>query len=183
MFHLKISCSGASIVAVTCKMADSTLLREIQKGLISYVLKGELVDEKNSTNIGNGAYGTIRKIKYCGTPCAAKEMRSDLLPDLLAGMSQKDNSGSLIVERFCTEIKILSEIRHPNFVRFIGVYIKEGSSFPILVMELMTTSLANCITEYATDRQKFPLAKAIYLARCSKCSSLLAFPGTAYTSS
>ena len=144
-------------------MADSTLLREIQKGLISYVLKGELVDEKNSTNIGNGAYGTIRKIKYCGTPCAAKEMRSDLLPDLLAGMSQKDNSGSLIVERFCTEIKILSEIRHPNFVRFIGVYIKEGSSFPILVMELMHTNLANCITEYATDRQKFPLANKLFI--------------------
>ena len=88
-------------------MADLTLLRKIQKGLISYVLKGELVDEKNSANIGNGAYGTIRKIKYCGTPCAAKEMRSDLLPELLAGMLQKDNSESLIVERFCAEIKTL----------------------------------------------------------------------------
>ena len=144
-------------------MADLALLRQIQNGLISYMLKGELVDEKDSENIGNGAYGTIRKIKYCGTPCAAKEMRSDLLPELLAGMLQKDNPESLIVERFCSEIKILSEIRHPNFVRFIGVYIKEGSCFPILVMELMHTSLASCITQYATDRQKFPLANKLFI--------------------
>ena len=144
-------------------MADLTLLGKFQKGLISYVLKGELVDEKNSANIGNGAYGTIRKIKYCGTPCAAKEMRSDLLPELLAGMLQKDNSESLIVERFCAEIKILSEIRHPNFVNFIGVYVKEGSSFPILVMELMHTSLAKCLTQYATDRKKFPLANKLFI--------------------
>jgi len=68
-----------------------------------------------------------------------------------------DELDSVIVERFCAEIKLLSEIRHPNFVRFIGVYFKDGSPFPILVMEHMFTSLAQNLTQYKTDRNKFPL--------------------------
>jgi len=133
----------------------------------SYVLNKELIDERDSTRIGSGAYGTITKIKYCRTPCAAKELHPALLPEIVnstAPSTSRDNAvtvsdelDSVIVERFCAEIKLLSEIRHPNFVRFIGVYFKDGSPFPILVMEHMFTSLAQSLTQYKTDRNKFPL--------------------------
>ena len=158
------------------KMAGLTLLLQMKKELIPYILEEELVDEKNSEKIGNGAYGTIKKIRYCGTPCAAKEIHSILLQDVLAGISnierdeslskvkfRKGNPESLIVEKFCAEMKILSEIRHPNFVRFIGVYLRESSPFPILVMELMHTSLAQCLTRCEGDKNKFPLGLKLFI--------------------
>ena len=125
----------------------------------SYVLTKGLIDERESTRIGSGAYGTITKIKYCGTPCAAKEIHTALLPEIVNSTvpsTSSDELDSVIVERFCAEIKLLSEIRHPNFVRFVGVYFRDVSPFPILVMEHMFTSLAQCLAQYKTDRNKFP---------------------------
>ena len=154
-------------------MADVTFLQQFKKGLIPYILDRKLINEKHSEKIGNGAYGTITKIKYCGTLCAAKEIHAALLPELRAGVSnvehdealskvvfRKGNPESLMVEKFCAEIKILSEIRHPNFVQFIGVYFRETSPFPVLVMELMHTSLAHCLTQ---DKQKFPLSIKLFI--------------------
>ena len=157
-------------------MASVIFLQQFKKGLIPYMLDGKLINENHSENIGNGAYGTITKIKYCGTQCAAKEIHSALLPELLAGVSNvehdealskvvfhKGDPESLIVEKFCAEIKILSEIRHPNFVQFIGVYFRETSPFPVLVMELMRTSLACCLTQCGADRQRFPLSIKLFI--------------------
>ena len=146
-------------------MAGFTLLQQIQRELIPYILNKELVDEKNTKKLGNGAYGTITKIKYCGTPCAAKELHPALLPESLGKvLFRRGDPESHIVERFCTEIKILSEIRHPNFVRFIGVHIRESSTFPfVLVMELMDTSLACCLDKYKSEKEKFTLAMKLYI--------------------
>ena len=157
-------------------MASITFLQQFKKGLIPYMLDGKLINENHSENIGNGAYGTITEIKYCGTQCAAKEIHSALLPELLAGVSNvehdealskvvfhKGDPESLIVEKFCAEIKILSEIRHPNFVQFIGVFFRETSPFPVLVMELMRTSLACCLTQCGADRQRFPLSIKLFI--------------------
>ena len=165
-------------------MADLTLLQQFKKELIPYILKERLVDEENSEKIGNGSYGTITKIKYCGIPCAAKEIHPIFLSELLEGI-REGNPESLMVERFCAEIKMLSEIRHPNFVRFIGVHIRENSPFPILVMELMHTSLDQCLKRCEADKQKFTLAMklSVYFARRSKSSRLLTFSGTTHTSS
>jgi len=54
----------------------------------SYVLTKGLIDERESTRIGSGAYGTITKIKYCGTPCAAKELHPALLPEIVNSTSR-----------------------------------------------------------------------------------------------
>ena len=146
-------------------MAGFTLLQQIQRELIPYILKKELVDEKKIEKLGNGAYGTITKIKYCGTPCAAKELHPILLPENLSKvLFCKGNPESHIVERFCAEIKILSELRHPNFVRFIGVHIRENSTFPfVLVMELMYTSLAECLKQFESEKEKFPLSMKLLI--------------------
>ena len=141
-------------------MASFTFLRQFKIELIPYMLDGKLINENHSEKIGNGAYGTITKIKYCETQCAAREIHLALLRGLLAGVS---NVESLIFEKFCAEIKILSEIRHPNFVQFIGVYFKETSPFPVLVMELMCTSLALCLSQCGADRQRFPLSIKLFI--------------------
>ena len=141
------------------KMARSTLL-EFKQELTLYMIQQELIDETDSERIGNGAYGVISKAKYCETPCALKELHSFLLPQHEA-RSEGDSPQS--VKKFGAEIKLLSEIRHPNFVRFIGVYFRESSPFPVLVMELMRTSLAKCLEQYECDQQTFPLSTKLFI--------------------
>ena len=138
-------------------MADSSLLTQIKRELIPYTLEEQLIDEENSERIGeDGSYAIVTKIKYCGTPCAAKEIKAEYLSRPLSGML--GNQQSKVVENFCAEIKMLSETRHPNFVRFIGVFFRESSPIPALVMELMHTSLTQCLERYNTDKKKFPLS-------------------------
>ena len=137
-------------------MADLTLLKQMKNELLDFILKEELIDEQSTERpIGSGAYGTITKIKYCGTLCAAKEIH----PILLCKGSQE----SLMVKKFCTEIHVLSKIRHPNFVSFIGVHIKKNSPSPVLVMELMHTSLAYCLEQCEEGNQKFPLSMKLFI--------------------
>ena len=144
-------------------MARSTL-QELKQELTPYMIHQELIDETDSKRIGNGAYGVITKAKYCGTPCALKELHSFLLPEHEARDEAKPSGdSSQSVEKFGAEIKLLSEIRHPNFVRFIGVYFRESSPFPVLVMELMRTSLAKCLELYECDQQKFPLSTKLFI--------------------
>ena len=144
-------------------MARSTL-QELKQELTPYMIQQELIDETDSERIGNGAYGVITKAKYCGTPCALKELHSVLLPQYKARDEAKPGgNSSQIVEKFGAEIKLLSEIRHPNFVRFIGVYFRKSSPFPVLVMELMHTSLAKCLEKYECDQQKFPLSTKLFI--------------------
>ena len=81
-------------------MAGLTLLVQMKKELIPYILEEELIDEKNSEKIGTGAYGFIKKIRYCGTPCAAKEIHSALLPDVLAGISNIERDEALSKVKF-----------------------------------------------------------------------------------
>ena len=68
--------------------------------LVPYILKENLIDVKNSETIGNGAYGTIKKIKYCRLPCAAKEIHAILLPEVLAGIKNTERDEALLKVKF-----------------------------------------------------------------------------------
>ena len=136
----------------------SDLSESLREKLTPYEIQQGLIDETNSEIIGNGAYGKISKVKYCGTPCALKELHSFLLPEF---ETELRNNSSVV--KFCSEIKLLSEIRHPNFVHFIGVYFREKSPFPVLIMELMHTSVAHCLEKYEEDKQKFPLSTKLFI--------------------
>ena len=148
-------------------MATVSLFLRYREKMTPFVLNKDLIDENEQEKIGSGAYGTITKIKYCGTPCAAKEIHPVLLPEVVRSSTAgavstsdydtgKDVVDCVILENFLAEIKMLSEIRHPNFVQFIGVYFRESSPFPVLVMEHMFTSLAQCLKLHKSDKQKFP---------------------------
>ena len=86
-------------------------------------------------DLGRGAYGKVFTVKYLGTPCAAKQIHSLLIE----GVSPEKKKA--IKDDFVRECYNSSLIRHPNIVQFIGVYYAEQSDLPIMVMELMNTSL------------------------------------------
>ena len=55
------------------------------------------------------------------------------------------SGGSSIMAKFEKECHLLSNLRHPYIVQFLGVYIEKASSAPVIVMEYLPTSLAACV--------------------------------------
>ena len=97
--------------------------------------------------LGRGAYGKVFTVKYLGLPCAAKEIHSLLID----GVSPEERKA--IKDGFIRECYHSSLIRHPNIVQFMGVYYAKPpasdprTDLPIMVMELMDTSLTSFIKD------------------------------------
>ena len=90
--------------------------------------------------LGRGAYGRVFTVEYCGLVCAAKEIH----PILIEGVSPAEKL--TIVNNFIRECRHCSVIRHPNIVQFLGVcYFSKKYDLPVMVMELMNTSLASFV--------------------------------------
>jgi len=92
--------------------------------------------------LGSGSYGTVFAAEYDGQPCVAKEMHPFLthVPNKL--------------EAWIKEINTLSTLKHPSIVQFLGVYFRDKSEMPMLVMERMWKSLATMIDD---DKEQLPL--------------------------
>ena len=88
--------------------------------------------------LGRGSYGTVYAAEYNGKPCVAKEMHPFLSQFV-------DKYGSL--EVCYKEINTLSTLKHPSIVQFLGVYFRENSEVPILVMEKMWKSLSTIVED------------------------------------
>ena len=86
--------------------------------------------------LGHGAYAQVLELEYMGMKCAGKKIHDALLGETYA------------VRRFEGECHLLSEIRHPNIVQFLGITYREGVQVPILVMEYLPHCLTSCIEQH-----------------------------------
>ena len=102
-----------------------------------YRLKG-IVDVKEE--IGKGAYCKVLKLKFRGLTCAGKKIH-----DFFIQESSPADKESLL-RRFSEECELLSSLRHPNIIQFLGIYEKE-QGVPILVMEYMAMSLTSLVDD------------------------------------
>ena len=87
---------------------------------------------------GAGSYGAVYEVMVEGVPRIAKQLHDILItPDVRPDQRQG------IQERFYQECKLLSELDHPNIVKFVGVHF--GSKFRdfdvSLIMERLDTDL------------------------------------------
>ena len=105
-------------------------------GFDPYKLIGVRVTDRE---LGHGSYATVLELVYMGLICAGKKIHEVLL-------KQGDTSYSAC--RFEEECRLLSQIRHPNIVQFLGVYFQQKVQAPILVMEFLPTNLTSCIEQY-----------------------------------
>ena len=116
-------------------MASRKNTDELEKVTLSGIVS-------SGKELGYGAYGRVFTVEYRETLCAAKE----ILPHLLEGRSPQTKEA--MKNNFIKECIRCRDIRHPKIVQFLGVYYSsENSEFPVMVMELMDSSLNSFIED------------------------------------
>ena len=121
---------------IPCTELSFMAVRATFTGFDPYKLTGVTVTDQE---LGHGSYATVLELEYMGLKCAGKKIHELLL---------RQGDASYTVRRFEEECCLLSQIRHPNVVQFLGVYFQQGVRAPILVMEFLLTNLTSCIDQY-----------------------------------
>ena len=89
--------------------------------------------EDAGRTVGNGAYATVREYEFRGLTCVGKKMHG-----LLYEHASPDQRAEML-QRFEEECELLSRLRHPSIVQFLGVHVEPDSLLPVLVMEYLPT--------------------------------------------
>ena len=111
------------------------------------------------TIVGVGSYGSVVEVRIPGARCAAKKIQ-DFFQD-------RGHEGIEIASReFVRVCQLMSTLRHPHIVQFLGLCILQGSRLPALVMEKLLISLHEVL-----DPEPEPPTKA-FLPLSLKCSIL-----------
>ena len=85
--------------------------------------------------LGKGAYGSVEEVEIPGAVCAAKKIHTEFLN--IGSREDIDH----IVSKFASECRLMSTLRHPHIVQFLGVCYLPGAELPSLVMERLDTNL------------------------------------------
>ena len=88
------------------------------------------------TRIGAGAYGSVDEVAI--SVCGAAKKIHDIFQDRSEIPQVEVDKAST---QFVKECQLMSTLRHPNIVQFLGVCFFAGSRLPALVMERLLTSL------------------------------------------
>ena len=92
------------------------------------------VNSKGS-RIGGGAYSRVEDITIV---CAAKQI---VTSTSVNAAQDRDAAICNVSKQFVKECQLMSTLRHPNIVQFLGVAFFPGLQLPALVMERLLTSL------------------------------------------
>jgi len=99
---------------------------------------------------GSGAYGAVYEVTVDGVTCIAKRLH-DILVDPLVAAKEK----IYIQDKFRNECVLLSKLRHPHIVHFVGVHYGENLS---LIMERLRTDLASLLEDNFAKEITIPLS-------------------------
>ena len=139
------------------------LLRD-NPGLRPFVLSNVRL---TGTRIGAGAYGSVEEVAMPGAICAAKKVH-DIFQDRSEIPEAEIRKAST---QFVRECQLMSTLRHPHIVQFLGVCFVQGSQLPALVMERLLTSLHDLL-DPEMDPPPPPDAPKPFFPLGLKCSIL-----------
>ena len=90
-----------------------------------------------------GSDAEVIDLDWRGTKCVGKVLHS-----VFFDVGTEPTVMQRMLEKFFREIKLLKEMRHSNIVRFLGIFYKQDSSLPVLVMEKMECSLTQYLSTH-----------------------------------
>ena len=110
-----------------------------------YTVQLDIPISAKKSEAGRGCFGAVFHSKINGAPCVVKKLH-----DILTGVGGNEYVAHAqwedIADKFQTEIRLLSQQRHPNIVQFLGVCGLDGDPRDIcLVMEQMDIDLDHFI--------------------------------------
>ena len=113
------------------------------------------------TELGHGSYAVVFEYQLNGLKCAGKKLQAQLC-------NTNPEEREKLVSRFEEECDLLSNIRHPNIVQFLGLSHDTKTGTPILVMEFLETSLTVCIEHNGIlpDEFNYSIVNDIVTALC-----------------
>lgn len=83
--------------------------------------------------VGRGAFGKVEEVEIPGAVCAAKRIHDELL---------RTEDAADLTQKFVRECKLMSRLRHPHIVQFLGIcYLPDSADVPSLVMEKLDCDL------------------------------------------
>ena len=85
--------------------------------------------------LGKGAYGSVEEVEILGAVCAAKKVHNEFLKN-----GSREDIGN-IISKFASECRLMSTLRYPHIVQFLGVCYLPGARLPSLIMERLDTNL------------------------------------------
>ena len=107
---------------------------------IPTLLQGFIIDNiQLGKQIGSGANGRILEAKWEGAIVAVKEIHSIFINEV------SDPEFQCFKRSFLRECEQSSKLRHPNIVRFFGIYWPPGARAPSLVMERLHCNLTSLL--------------------------------------
>ena len=105
----------------------------------------------------SGSWGCVYQVTVNGFPCIAKRLH-----DILVGQHVSAQERASVRRRFRNECVLLSRLRHPNVVQFIGVHYGRDQDDLTLVMEGLYMDLDRCLKH--VNVRGVPLALPVKLA-------------------
>ena len=122
--------------------------------------------------LGRGSYGAVYRAKCDDLHCAAKLLHPTLFDhDLVQQASKKGHCDRIPIKRFEQECELMSAIRHPNVVQYLGTSEDTETHLPLLLMELMDGSL----TDFIQNNEPVPIPYHIQVNICHDITLALSF--------
>ena len=124
--------------------------------------------------LGHGPYGSLYKAKCDDLLCAAKIINKLLLEDTCAIAQQQfspEREHRVVLKRFEQEYEVLSTLRHPNIVQFMGMCSDPDTGGAVLLMELMDKNL----TGYLEANSLHPVPYHVQVNICHSVALALSY--------
>ena len=105
-----------------------------------YEFQYQRVELLKTEELGVGSYGAVCKAICDDLPCAAKILHPALFQFTAPGATS-------VMQNFEQECRLLSAIKHPHIVQYLGTYRDPESRLTVLLMELMDESLTRFLEQ------------------------------------
>ena len=129
--------------------SDQTLAQLLVRDVEGFPTSGEKPSPE-----GQGSYGIVFQVSVRGLPCIAKRPHDILVNQKRVSKEERES----LLKRFRKECIVLSKLRHPNIVHFVGVhYGTYGENDLSLIMERLHCDLG----EFVEARPELPLPQKL----------------------